>query len=435
MRLNLLKKAVASLAVTIGGVGAAFALDVIMARWMSLDDFGVARSCMSLIMILSSFFALGSGQAIIRSYARGTVRIGTSGDVTAMEYRAAATVLCATVLGGALVLTALDAPRDQTHFAVAIAIWLGGIRAVYVVDRAALIAAGRVSSAQIIDRILIFPVAIAILAAASPVVHISAPLSLIAYGIGLMTSAILAWRLARDIHIAQPKIPERWTARARIPIACVSLPYMMEDVVGMALRHGPIVALGAFGHVGTAAVYAIAARVADLVLLAQASGNIAAAPVLARGYEVGNRHALIVASGVVSGFYILSGLCLCGLLIFGGWGLVVVFGANYAGALPAALAIVTARVCAASFGVGGQLLLMSGHAKQNAIISMIAAVLMLVILAVIAPTHPLLGATAGTIAGILVLSVGAWWICLRKVGVNLFILHPEAVRELLRSRR
>jgi O-antigen/teichoic acid export membrane protein len=434
MRLDLLKKAATSLAVTVGGVGAAFALDVVMARWMSPYEFGVARSCMSLIMILSSLLALGSGQAIIRSYARGAERADASADVTAMEYRLAAVALCLIGLGGALLFARWFAPSAQAFAPIAIAIVLSGVRAVYIVDRAALIAAARVWTAQITDRIFMFPLAIALLAAASPFVKVDAASSLVAYGIGLLASSVLARHFARDMHDAQPKLTGRWVARERARVAAVSMPYMMEDLVGMALRHAPVLALGAFGHLREAGVYAIAARVADLVLLAQASGNIAAAPMLARAHEAGDRRTLIVTSGVVSAFYILSALGLCGLLLVGGRVLTMVFGADYAGALPVSLWIILARALAASFGVSGQLLLMSGHAKQNAVVSSVAAIAMLVVLAAVIPTHPMLGATAGTIVGILVLGLGAWWTCLKKTGVNLLVPHPETVRELVRPR-
>lgn len=439
MRALILKRVAISMGTNIAGVGAAFLFDVVLARGLSTYDFGLARSAMSVVMVVSALMALGSGPAIIRNYAskHDPATASQTGEATlsSRAYRLSAFGLLV-LFEAAVVLADVWFPGIVGAFVpTTIAVLLSFVRAFYSVDRAALIAVSRLWMAQLTDRIIMFPIAIvALLALTALNVRPTAELALACYGAGLFVSAALAFVGTRPVHARHAPHTGDFSVRAYRAGVARSLPYMMEDLVVMALRHTAVITLALTDHVEAAGMFVIAGRLADLILLAQASGNIAVAPIFAKAHASGDARAITVASTLVSLFFLVSSVALCGLIVLFEPVLLNIFGANYAPAIPVALAIVIARGTAVLFGAGGQVLLMSGFARQNAGVAAVAVVVMALALIVAIPFDPLWGAAIATIAGVFTQAIGTWFHVVRKTGINLALFMPRTIAALL-SRR
>jgi len=433
MRLALISKTSSSLLVTVAGVAGAFLFDVLMARVLSSNDFGLVRAYMSALMMLSSFMALGAGQAIIRAYAISidkTEAHGVPQELAAHQYKGIALIFGALGIPCAYAfVSALSYDTQVTTLLIGTVV-LSTIRATYIVDRAALIAESRVWTAQLTDRVVMFPIAIGCLYIAVFAGFATAETALGCYGVGLAVSCLLAYKVASRSHRQRSDVATPSSFSAIVASAFRSLPFMWEDVVNMALRHLSIVVVAFCGNPTQAAVFAIAMRIADLLLLAQASGNIAAAPMLARAYSQGDYNAIRVASSFISSLYFLCAILLCALIYFGSDGISLVFGSGFAGAAPLAIAVVTGRALAAFWGLPGQVMLMAGRAKANALIAVGSALAMLFTMLISISWYPAWSGALGSVVGIVASSVAGAIYCRRALAIDLFWLKPSMLREL-----
>ena len=221
----------------------------------------------------------------------------------------------------------------------------------------------------------------------------------------LLSNVLASMLLVRSLPFGMPAPikaqAQHWTQDIR--------EYGVLGVAQVALARGPIVLAGLVLEPVGVGLVAVSARLGDVVSFAVTSVGLASAPRLASLYHLGNVHECRRLLARATRYSASAGAVICAVMAAGGTYFLQLFGEEFVAARPVLLAMCAAQFVAACCGPVGYLATMSGHQRQAAAIQLTGAVL---------------GALA-TVA------FGAWW---GFIGVGLAIAISVAGANLLLHR-
>lgn len=407
---QLVRGAAASMAVKAAGTACAIGISVALARALGANGFGIYAYAMAIVGLMTVATQLGLPLLLVKKVAtfqaggdwaclRGLLR-------RAFQAGFAASLFAALVAAGIALLVAGGLQRAALWtFLLGLAllplITLGNLAA------AALRGLGRIAwgqTAELLLRpgllllgILVFwSIQDAAGFAFSP--PIAMALHVAAGALALMAAL---WLLARH----RPKEAAAATpAYATWAWAGASVPFILISGTELINRHSDVLMLGIFLPAADVGVYRIAAQGAILVSFTLAAMNAVVSSDFARFHarrDAKRLQALLTQSSLL---IFLGALPVAFVLIvFGGDIISLVFGMEFARGHAALAILCLGQLVNAGAGPVGYLLNMTGHARDVAWVSGLAAVLNVVLNLVLIPTFGLVGAASAT-----AISLCAW---------------------------
>jgi O-antigen/teichoic acid export membrane protein len=399
---QVVSRATVTLFTKVIGAGAGFAFNVMLARQMGADEYGLFSFVLSLSAILSIVSALGlntAAVAFIASYAvekrwallRGIVRWGLS-RVYLLSFAVAGCLALVALLPafgidpaerrclligsgivvcGAVAIAQAGMLRGLRHVVVAELAESGGFRSLFslIALLAALLLGRHVADAE----------------QGLWIATLSAALAL------LVTSITLHRRLPAAARSSSPDYRPREWLRMALPLALITSAFMIQAQVDVFM-------VRCFTPLRDVGIFSAATRISMLVGFGVVSMSAVMSPIIAEMFTLG-RHAelqkLIYQTSAVTSLA-AAGVCLAG----GIWGHAVLslFGAEFVSGYPTLLILLFTQCLNALAGNAVFLMSMTGH-QLVAVRAIAAAVVLNVVLnAVLIPRFGIEGAAWGSLA-------------------------------------
>ncbi len=415
---------VAVLGIHFFGVALGFGLQVLLARGLGAGAYGVyvyALRWLGLLALLcQGGLALGALRFVPEYLATGAWRQLAGFLKAGVTY---VLLSWAVVFSFALGTTAALGQRLGPDFGLTLQLALLGLPlyALLQIWSSALRGLGRVVLSQLaapVVRPIVLGLAIVLwLAFDQPLIAASAMvLNLIAAAAVLALAGIWLWRaLPPPVRQAEPRYRREVWIRVMPPL-------MVQNLIGMALQRLDVLMIGIVLGVREVALYAVASRVAGLLVFGRKSVNAWAAPRIAGLHAAGRAGDLAILVRQAARGIALASLPIAAVVALAGPHVLAAFGREFAAAW-APLLILTAGHClAALLGPASFLLSMTGAERTVVRVSAVVLLASGALYLTLIPAYGLAGAAAAAAISRWLhhaaLAVAAW----KRTGIRTTIL-------------
>lgn len=356
----------------LGGTGLWLIFSILVARKLSVEEFGFIFFVINVIMTGGAIAVMGYDMSVVRFGSRFWRDQNKQGlrDLLAEARRAVLIVgLMATLALVIGTLARLDTPVTQ-GMPVALLVGLSIIAIGFMsVERDTLRAAGKLQEALFAFSVIRALVPLVLTCIAWLLGILDTGLVLGAYFIALL--AALAWDHWR---IGKLTLPLRGkTAAPHLKVALATWP----GNAGLIMFNGaPAIVIGLTGGLGAAALFLAAQRIAQLGTFLTDAVRTAVGPNLAQADGEARQHAVTHASLLM----LMSGSIGVILLLGFGWLMLWMFGPEYRLAFPVLLALLAGQLSWTILGPTALVLNMFGEEKVRSMISVAAAIVLLILL-------------------------------------------------------
>lgn len=407
-----------------GGAAAGFAVQIVLARVMGAEGFGVYTIALSVLVIASTLSLAGMDRTFLRFlpvYRQSANWGAFRGLLTGGSLVVLGLSTLVAIAGAVLVWAA----RPLLEASVAPTLWFACLALpVFTLAQAfagAVQALRRPMLAQF--PIAIFrPVLLAIAAAAvwyvaggfggPTAMALNAAVLALMCGMYLIVVARLRPRETRGV--ASEYAPAEWWAMTR------SMWWIM--IVALAMRRVDILLLGVFRGAEEAGIYGASARLAELVVFALTALNVVFMPVAAELYHAGRRRELQRILGVAAWGLVAFSVPMSLVLIFGGGWILGLYGDEFVEGHLALIILVASQIANALSGPVGSLLHMTGHQRAASRITTICFMLAIVLNLVLIPPLGMLGAAIATGLTTTIINVSLAIFAWRRIGLDPTVL-------------
>lgn len=423
--------AVAALVVRVVGVGVGFVVQVALARWLGVDEFGRYTLVLTLAVIAGSLAALGFPTALMRWIPQYIDR----GDAPRLKglLRSARGLALATAIGLALgvavCLAAVPALADSAYrAALGAGLLLLPLVALAQVETGALKGLRRVVAALAPDSLL-RPASIA--AVAAILIAAGADLTAARAILCVVLALLLVVGLQRTMTTRSLPIPlngvePRYDLRQWWRVAA---PLFLVASFALLLRRTDLMMIGLLLQPSAVGIYGAASRVAELVGFFLVAVTVAAPPVISSLYHRGRRDELQRLLAGLSLRVFLPALGLGLLLAAFGDRVLALFGPEFTAGSRVLGLLVIGHLTSAAAGPVGFLLSMTDSqatvARVYGVVTVVNAGLNLALI-------PRFGSAGAAVAT--VLSIGLWNAWLYVVALRRTGLDPTVLSALRRAR-
>jgi O-antigen/teichoic acid export membrane protein len=417
-----------ALAIQVGGAALDYLVNLLLARWMGLQQFGLYTYQLGWSQLLATVAWLGLTQAssrFIPTYAaqkdwsklRGWVDGGRAAVLTAGLLLALAALAVTSALA-----------RGRPPSAVALAGFALVPLLALVTLHQWLIRAARSSFWAYAPPALLFRL---LLAAAAAAAH-QVTGGLQALAALAATAVAAAGTLALQIPALSRILPrETWRAPRQYELPLwtrVGLPIFAVAVCQVAITQVDLVLLGLLRSPAEAGTYAAAMKVSEFAIFFHLGLVSAAAPLIVPVYRSGDRlelQRLLDSFGRVA---LVPHLVICGLIIALGLPLLGLYGSAFRAAYPAVVLLALGHLSNASTGPVTTLLMMTGRERSAARIFVVSTAAAVLLHAALIPRWGVEGAAWGTFLSAVLWNVWLATVARRTLRVRTCILHPATWR-------
>jgi len=428
----LIKAAGLALSINVFGTGLAFLLQIILARHLGAEAYGVFSyvfAWMSLLIVMVSGGFSISALKFIPLYIQKGAPDQARNVINYAEHvclQGCLVMGLAAVCFGYILSSDISHDLAMTALVASVAVPL----VAYLRLRSAalrglgLIGWALIPESIVRDGVILALIAALVIALATP---ITAPMSMAIFILGVTASLLVVSKKlnqvlpSRDTSKPRPGQQREWRR--------VSRSIGVEVLAQLLLRRIDILLVGILLDTTSAGYYAAASRISEIIQYPLAAINSIAYPHVAKLHAIGERarlQRLVSTTSVITG----AGALAIGIPIIWFAPLILSqFGSSFVVATGALFWLIAAHVVNAFSGSIGALLTMTGHQNQSAIIMLcivaISAVLNIILI-------PIWGISGAAIAN--VLSVAVWrltlsWIIWRKLkilpGIGGLFLKPR----------
>lgn len=417
----MLKAAVGSFGVTIGGTALASAVQLLLARLLGVEAFGVYTYVLSIVTLLFLLSRLGIDAALVRFIAeyreledwaslRGILR-WSDGWVAATGVAVGAVV----ALGGWLLSGRMAPEMVQTLVAGALllpAMALLGLR------QRAIQGLMRPALGQIPDQVArpLLTAAFAGAMALLPGVTLGAPQGMWASAFAAILAVVLGTIfLRRQLPLEAKRVRPRYHRQDWLR---VSLPLLLVAGMWRVLQQTDILVVGSLLGTTAAGIYGVASRLARLVVLGLVAVNSITAPMVSRVHarqELASLQRLVSFSAWCSLAVCLPGIVL--LIVFRG-PILGLFGEDFVTAGAVLVILCAGRLVSAVTGPVGWLLNMTDHQGVSARIQTTVTVLNLCLNLPAVLWLGIEGAAAATAFAFILQNLWTWWEVKKRLGID-----------------
>lgn len=397
--MTVVRAALGSALVKAVGVGLMFFLQVMLARILGMEEFGIYVYVLAWLNVLALFSTLGFENTLVRYVAvygsggewgllKGLLRVGNS-FVMLMSLLAGACVW----LAGWYMLGNGDGSTGRTFM---VAAGVLPLLALSMINQAAIRGMKDVVRGQL-PVLLLYPLITVVLVAGwhyrfhDP---LTAPDAMFFSMLAALVALLMAYRWLRvllpgKVHAAEGAYAIRdWFG--------MSVPMLWLAGMGIVLTHTDIIMLGLIGGTQDAGIYGAAVRVSMVVAFGLTATNTIIAPVIAELYDKKEiddlkRILLLTARGV---FAITVAVCV--LLLLFGYEVLGIFGSDFTAGYVALLVLLAGQLINAVSGPVGYVMSMTGHQHRAARIIGVCALFNIVLNAMLIPLFGMSGAASAT---------------------------------------
>jgi O-antigen/teichoic acid export membrane protein len=428
----------------------AFAINVLLSRLLSPDDYGSYFLALSIVTVASTIGVLGLDRTAVRLVAeRGST-------VTSGGIRPLVTIIFRMALAGAGMATALflllrrtlliDFLDNSSLFAhsTAIALWI--LVAVLQIVGAEIFRGlknirlatlfGGLHTGGVLNPLLFLSGLVLLALAHRSSLAATLQLAVLASGVIVL---LAPWALRRWLRL----IDEQPGATDTSPpsagrILTIALPLLIAALLTTLRTSGDLLVVGAFSASEEVALYGVAKRVVGLLLAPLMIVNAVLPPVVAALWTQGKNRSLEETVRVVATISSAIGVPIfLLLLVFGQPLLGLVFGDFYQASLPALRLLLLGQALNILAGPNAVVLAMTGNQKLLMIGMAISAAWVLLLASFMAPAHGATGVAFAASTGLLLQNCALLGFARWRVGFwTLVLFSPQRLRNglgLLRS--
>jgi O-antigen/teichoic acid export membrane protein len=411
----------AGVAFLLQGLGAAatFAMQVLLGRWMGVDDYGTYSFTLAWAALVAVIAGVGLPVTVLR-FIPAFLSQGDFGRTRGI-LNASFLITCAVAFGIALAGSgvALLLGGSGPDWVVIAGLWCAALLTLRTLGQEIVRGFRQIGLAYAPGMVL------------RPVFIIVAGAAYIAFGRHLDSTAALAitvgaialslvlqggrfwWKVGSAVRRAAPVYETRtWMA--------VALPLLLIVGFEVVLSETDIVMVGAFLGSKAAGNYTAASKVSTVVGMTLISANAIAAPMYSSLWSQGKLDDLARLVHRVAVWVFWPSLILSVVLAVAAKPILGLFGAGFSQASWILIVLLVGQVISAAMGSVGYLMTLTGHQREAAHVYGGVAVLHLAVCAV---TIPLMGAIGAAVATSFSLSV--WNLWLRTLVVRRLGIHPS----------
>jgi O-antigen/teichoic acid export membrane protein len=401
------------------GAGLTFAMQVLLGRWMGVDEFGTYSFTLAWAAIIAVLAGVGLPITVLR-FIPAFFSQGDYGRIRGI-LNASVLITVAVSFGIALVSSV-------------VVVLIGGGSPDWVVIAGLWIAAGltlRTLFQEIVRGFRQLALAYAPGTVLRPLFIILGGAALVVFGDGLTSTSALAVTVAA---IALSLLLQGgrfwWKARAVVRRAApiyetrswmlVALPLLLIVGFELILSETDIVMVGAFLGSKSAGSYTAASKTASLVTMIVVSVSAIAAPMYSSLWARGRVDDLAGLAHRVAVWSFWPSFVVSIFLAVGAKPILGLFGAGFSGASWVLIVLLVGNLISTATGSVGYLMTLTGHQREAAHVYGGVAVLHLVVSAV---AIPLLGSIGAALA--ITFSVTLWSLWLHRLVVSRLGIHPS----------
>ena len=388
------------------GFGLTYCSQLVIARVVGVDTYGVYAYVFAWMVVLAYFSTLGFDVGLLRfvpAYEAERAWPLLQGVIQYAQRRAAFVGFSVIFIGICAVNAWTSSPELRSTFLAGFA--LVPILALVRIRCSAVRAFGGVVSALVPDRVVREGTLIGLLAVASlgmgwtlnaPFVMVA---TLISSTLGLVCAGLaMRRRRPRTIHDILPAYDAAAWRRAAIPLLILGATEALMNRTGVIL-------LGWIADTKDAGIYSLAFNIALVVTLPRIAVNTLFAPVISDLYARSDKETMQVLITRTASWTFSAGLFIAAALFLLAEPLLAWFGAGYEAGVPALRVLLISQAMAASAGSQLYVMTMTGHERSAAVLLVSCAMVNAAASAVLIGAFGLAGAAIGTAVSLVVWNV------------------------------
>jgi O-antigen/teichoic acid export membrane protein len=400
------------------GFGLTYCSQLIIARIVGVDAYGVYAYVFAWMIVLGYFATLGFDVGLLRfvpAYEAERAWPLLRGVIQYAQRRSAFVGVAVMLIGICLIENWVSSPQLETTFLVGLV--LVPIYALVRIRCSVVRAFGGVVSALVPDRVVRDGTLIGLLAVATLGMGwtVDAPLVMMATLIGAAVGLICAGfamqrRRPRAIDGILPAYDTAVWRRAAIPLV------ILGATEGLLNRTG-VILLGWITDTKDAGIYSLAFNIALVVTLPRIAMNTLFAPVISDLYARKDMRTMQVLITRTSPWTFWAGLGIAAVLFVLAEPLLAWFGAGYDAGVLALRILLVSQVMAASAGSQLYVMTMTGHERSAAVLLVCCAAVNAGVSAVLIVMYGLPGAAVGTALSLVIWNVAMALFLWRRLGL------------------
>lgn len=417
----------AAFLVLVSGAGVSYVAQVVTARILGPESFGIFMLAIAWMVVLATLSTLGLHVSLLRLIPTYSARKDWSAMKGVIRFAFAsvggAGLLFA--LSAMAVMLAVDLDR-QVDVTLLIAFAAAPLVAMQLVGAAVVRAFGGVVSALAPERLLRDAIAGAVLAAlvGSGLAPATAPTA----SIGVVASAVaslalicfLAWRYRPpELAAALPTAAHADWLRPAMPLTVI----MGADLV---MAKSGVIVLGLFGDARGAGVFAMAFSLSVLTALPRMAVAAAFAPTVASLHAQGDQAGLQALVARATRLTLAGAVCVGLPLLVALPTLLGFFGPEFADGLACAAVLVAGQLFAAAAGPQQHLMTMTGNEKAGAAMHAGGALAGLVMCLALTGPFGILGTAVAIATGVVAWNLAMAWFAFARLGLRPGLLAASA---------
>ena len=384
------------------GLALNYLLHLVLARALSVADFGLFAYVQSVAAILALLAALGFSTSLMRFVAAYRIN-GQLALLRGVIVSSARAVGLATfVLVALLLIAALQFPGQRTAL-----LWAAALVVPLTVDvwRESCMRGLQRTAAAILPRQVLMPALCVLIVVLCGVSQASTAMAVV-----VVSLVVLEWGALVQLRKALGFLGDTSPVHQTRAWLASSLPMGGTALATLGITRWDLVAVGVWAGVEAAGPYAAASKTALLASLAARVVNLVVGPFLAELYHAGElrrfRRLIVLASAGTG----LAGAPVVVLVLWRPEWVLGVFGDGYLGAAVLLQVLVCGQFVNLLTGPAGLALAMSRYERLNLMLTLAASLLSLVGLAVLLPIYGVLGAALATSLALIALNLTQFFV-------------------------
>ena len=416
----------------VSGVGLTYTLQILLARWMGVHEYGIYDYVMSWGTFLAFLAGLGLPNAVLRFVAEYSAQ-GHWGYVRGVMHSSfwqtlGSSALMA-LLGTAIFWGVTKIWPISYEAAVYLGLWAIPILAVMKLQLETVRAMGQIALAYA-PSLLLWPLVFIVSGFLYAQTHdtftseTAIALTMVSLGVLLVGQNLqFRYTLATKIADVQPQYAIRQWLQAALPLLLIDSSFVI-------LNQTDVLMIGMMLSPEQVGLYSAAIRTSQWVSFMLVAVNAIAAPMFAALYAQGDREGLQRLVSTIAHWIFWPALgVLVGLATVGD-SILHWFGNDFVQAQPEMIVLGLGQLVNVGAGSVGYLLLMTGHHRQCAYVVGASALLNLLLNLIGIPTLGILGAAIATAITMTLWNIGLNLLVVRQVGVQPSILFAIAPSRL-----
>ncbi len=399
---------VAAFGIFVIGAGLTYCSQLLIARLVGADTFGIYTYVFAWMVVLAYFSALGFDVALLRfvpAYRAERAYALLKGVIQYAERRAMA-VSAGVIALGMLVVLLAPGMSSALRNTFLVGFFLVPVWALLWIRSSAVRAFGGVVSALAPDRMVRDGMLLAIVAVASFAfgANLDAPWVMTATLAGSTVGLVLS-SLAK--HRLRPRILDTLTATYSAAIwRRTALPLVIIAGAESLLNRTGVLLLGWTGHTTDAGIYGLAFNIAFLAALPRTAVNTLFAPTISHLFARKDQAMLQVLVSTSALWTLCGAAAIALVLSLLADPLLSWFGHGYEAGVPALRILLIGQVFAASLGSQLHVMTMTGHERSAAVLLIISTVVNAVVSMIMVHQFGLTGAAIATTGALILWNAG-----------------------------